>query len=1000
MKQYTFISSLFSLIYFIGFSQTPQIQQSSDKAQGVFEQQRTSQIPTFSPSLYVNPFIGTGGAGHTFPGATAPFGMIQLSPDTHFHGWEGCSGYHYEDSIIYGFSHTHLSGTGIEDYCDLLLVPQLGKPKIQPGYLTEKGYGQRFKHENEKATPGFYAVQFPESGIDVELIAGERSGFHVYRFKNKGRRTLLIDLDHRDKVLEADWTVHGKNQITGKRISSSWSKNQHFYFCLETSVPFSKVRTFKQNGQHKLLLHFPKKTSEIIVKVGMSFTNEAEATRNLEAEIPHWNPAQLRAETTKKWNKELSKIMVSTENPDQLTTFYTALYHTMIAPNVFSDVSGTYRGMDGKIQQLPADDKQYSVFSLWDTYRALHPLFALIDHERTNQFVRTFLRQFEQSGDLPVWELAAQETDCMIGYHSVSVIADAYNKNIRDFDEKKALQAMVSTAKNKAHGKPTYRQLGFVNASEEPESVSKTLEYAYDDFCIAEMAKSMKVDSTAKEFEKSSFNFINVFDPSTKFMRARRGGSWFSPFDPTEVNFNYTEANSWQYSFYVPHYPEHFAQLLGGKDSLEAKLDALFKNQKGLTGRNQADITGLIGQYAHGNEPSHHIAYLYNYTNNPFKAQIYLDSIMRHFYRNAPDGLAGNEDCGQMSAWYVFSSLGFYPMSPGKPEYELGRPMFQAATIYLENGKTIQMKAPKNNAKNKFVKSVKWNGVALNNTLSHLDMMKGGTLEFEMGEEPLVIANSENSSQNFEIQWPEKWTPAPYVVNEERVFEDRMKLGLDVIRLDTNDLQFIFYQLDSLSDWQTYERPIIINKTTDLQFRAQRRTPKGSIGNGPIIQALLSKGNKELTLQLHTPFENQYAASGENALIDGVRGGIDYRTGDWQGFWDKDVQATVTFDTPKKMQAFGISLLQDQAAWIFFPHSWTVEISENGTDFREIGSQSIANPAINTEVRERKEIWMDLKTEKSIQAIRFTLKHVEKLPNWHLNPGQPSWIFADEVLIK
>jgi hypothetical protein len=359
--------------------------------------------------------------------------------------------------------------------------------------------------------------------------------------------------------------------------------------------------------------------------------------------------------------------------------------------------------------------------------------------------------------------------------------------------------------------------------------------------------------------------------------------------------------------------------------------------------------------------------------------------------------LAGNEDCGQMSAWYIFSSLGFYPMSPGKPEYELGRPMFQAATIYLENGKTIQMKAPKNSAKNKYVQSAKWNGVELNNTLSHLEIMKGGVLEFEMGNTPPA---REKSVQNFEVQWPQKWTPAPYIVNEERVFEDQMKLGLDVLRLDTNDLQFIFYQLDSLSDWQTYERQIFLKNTTDLQFRAQRRTPKGSIGNGPIIQALLSKRNKELTLQLHSPFENQYAASGENALIDGVRGGIDYRTGDWQGFWDKDVQATITFENPKKVQSFGVSLLQDQAAWIFFPNSWTVEISENGTDFKKISTESIANAMLNTGKREQREVWMDLKTETNIHSIRFTLHHVETLPNWHLNAGQPSWIFVDEVLLK
>jgi predicted alpha-1,2-mannosidase len=976
------------------------IQEASDKAQSVFNQQRNNSIPTFSPTLYVDPFIGTGGTGHTFPGAVAPFGMIQLSPDTHFHGWEGCSGYHYEDTVIYGFSHTHLSGTGIEDYCDLLLVPQLGKPKWTPAYLSPKGYALPLNHQNEKASPGFYSVKFPEQGIEAELVAGKRTGFHTYRFLRKGQRSILIDLDHRDKVLEANWKVNGKNQVVGKRISAAWSKNQHFYFCVETSINFKKAKKITKNGQHKLLLIFPKNTKEIIVKVGISFTDEQGAQENLKQELNHWDTQRLFAETTKSWNKELSKIVVSTENPELMKTFYTALYHTMIAPNLFSDVDGRYRGLDGTVHQLDKGENQYSVFSLWDTYRGLHPLFALIDHKRTNAFINTFLRQHEQSGDLPVWELAAEETDCMIGYHSVSVIADAYLKGIQDFDATKALKAMVSTAKNEKHGKSNYRKLGFVNAAEEPEAVSKTLEYAYDDFCISAMAKAMGVDSTTKEFEKSSFNFVNVFDPNSTFMRARRDGTWFSPFDPYEVNFNYTEANSWQYSFYVPQYPKHFANLLGGKDSLEAKLDALFENKRPMTGRNQADITGLIGQYAHGNEPSHHIAYLYNYTNSPHKRNIYLDSIMRHFYTNKPDGLAGNEDCGQMSAWYVLNSLGFYPLAPGKPEYEVGRPLFEAATIYLENGKTIQIRATKNSPRNKFVEGVKWNGAIQGHILNHNDLAQGGTLEFEMSLSPNVQNDVETKTQFFNVSWPEKWTPAPFIVNENTVFEDKMKVGLDVLKIDTYELPFIFYQLDSLSSWETYEKPFFINKNTELKFRAQRRTTQGSIGNGPILTAFLAKKESNIDLQLHTPYSNQYAASGESALVDGLRGGADYRTGNWQGFWEKDVHTTLTLNDSKSYKSIGLSILQDQAAWIFYPSKWTVEISEDGQNFQSVGEQIIGRKVIRSTGRERKEVWIDFPENTKIKSVRLKIENAGTLPSWHESTGQPSWIFIDEILLK
>ncbi|MBM3186923.1 MAG: GH92 family glycosyl hydrolase, partial [Bacteroidetes bacterium] len=578
---------------------------------------------------FVNPFIGTGGHGHTYPGASAPFGMIQISPDTRRDDWDGCSGYHYSDSIIYGFSQTHLSGTGVPDYCDLLIVPQSGKAKVI-SKLENKvtGYGSRFSHSDEKASPGYYEVYLKDENVKVRLTAGKRSGLHEYTFLNqKGKRYLLLDADPRDKVISANFNVISKNQISGHRISNGWAKEQHFYFYMETSVPFLKSKKIFTKGRHKLLLTFPKIPEKVLVKIAISAVDEEGAKNNLSElsfldqykDKPNDFFKKFKEKNQKIWEEELSKIRIESVDENKKPIFYTALYHSFLAPNLFSDSDGRYRGRDNQIHQTSTNINQYSVFSLWDTYRGTHPLFTLVQQKKTNEFIQTFLNQFDQGGDLPVWELAGNETECMIGYHSVSVIADAYLKGIRDFDLENALKAMVATAKFDELGKKQFRDQGFISSNDEPESVSKTLEYSYDDFCISQLAKALGKDSIYQAFNKSSFNFINLFDPSTKFMRARRGAQWYGPFDPAEVNFNYTEANSWQYSLYAPQHIETLSNLIGGKDSLENWLDRLFTNKSSLAGREQADITGLIGQYAHGNEPSHHMAYLYNYTNAPHK---------------------------------------------------------------------------------------------------------------------------------------------------------------------------------------------------------------------------------------------------------------------------------------------------------------------------------------------------------------------------------------------
>lgn len=995
--QKRFILGALILLSELSFSQTP-IQQASDKARETLSSNKKSELNQ-SPSLLVNPFVGTGGHGHTFPGAVAPFGMIQLSPDTRNDDWDGSSGYHYSDNWLYGFSHTHLSGTGVPDYCDVVFMPQSGSAKLIPGYKEKNGYGYRFSHDFEKASPGYYEVNLKENGINVRLTVTERAGIHEYTFENESeKKYVLIDLDPRDKVLAANANKLNNTEVSGFRQSDSWAKNESFFFHCKSSVPFKKVKRIFKKGKHKLLIEFPKSTKTVQLKVGISFVDEKAAKNNLEQEIGNKSFDEVRAETVKKWNQELGKIKVNSRNETEKSIFYTALYHAFIAPNVFSDVDGRYRGRDNQIHSLPAKNEQYTVFSLWDTYRGANPLFTLIQQKRTEAFIRTFLRQFDEGGDLPVWELAGNETECMIGYHSVSVIADAYVKGLKDFDTTKALKAMIATSNFDEYGKRIFREKGFLSASEEPESVSKTLEYAYDDFCIAQMAKAMKNDSATFAYTKSSYNFLNLFDPKTGFMRARRGAQWYGHFEPSEVNFNYTEANSWQYSLYAPQHIEVLTNLLGGKDSLERWLDRLFTTNSKLSGREQADITGLIGQYAHGNEPSHHMAYLYNYTNAPYKTQKYVQQIQTEMYQNAPDGLAGNEDCGQMSAWYVLSAMGFYPISPGNPTYQIGHPLFEEMELKLENGKSFKIKANNWSPENKYVKSIQLNGETLEGTsIQHQQIMNGGTLTFEMSSE-IPLLEEDKRIQFFDEKVPVNIVPAPFVTVENRVFEDKLKVGIDFVKIAPSDGYFIFYSIDSTT-WNNYEAPFFIDKSCRVYMKLQRRSENRKVNFSPVVWADFIKKDPQIHLKLSSEYANQYAAAGENTLIDGIRGGNEFRTGDWQGYYKQDIQAEVTFDVPKNLTEFGVSCIRDQRSWIFFPSSIQIAVSEDGVHFEDLPLISIEK-ASETDKNPMNAVFSVKYKERKVKAIRYSIKNLGNCPSWHLGAGNPTWLFVDELIFK
>ncbi|MBL6667946.1 MAG: GH92 family glycosyl hydrolase [Crocinitomicaceae bacterium] len=1005
MKPIAYCIFLFGMFTQMNAQVIKSLQKVSDKAHNVIQPQKKDMVA--SPVSLVNPFVGTGGHGHTFPGATAPFGMIQLSPDTRHEGWDGCSGYHYSDSVIYGFSHTHLSGTGVPDYCDLLIIPQSGKKaKVVPGYEDSKGFGSTFSHNTEIAKPGYYEVYLEDDAIKAQMTTSERAGIHQYTFqREKDKKFILIDFDHRDDLIFAEYILDDKKHISGQRISKSWAEEQHFYFDLEFSIEPSKIKRVSNKYGHKLLIEFPKQTKTLKIAIGISQVDEAGALKNRQTELDGFNFNKTRALTRVKWQKELSKIKISSEDREKASIFYTALYHCFIAPNLASDVDGRYRGHDQKIHELKEGEHHYTVFSLWDTYRTLHPLFTLIQPERTEEFIRTMLRIYDQRNDLPVWELASCETECMIGYHSVSAIADAYLKGYNDFDTSKALEAMVHTSKLDEYAKKEFATQGFISSDQEAESVSKTLEYAYDDFCIAQMAKKMGRMDLFKEYHKRSLNFVNLYDPSTKFMRARRGAQWFGPFNPIEVNFNYTEANSWQYSLYAPHNIPLLAELMGGKDSLETWLDRLFAAESDLIGRHQVDITGLIGQYAHGNEPSHHMAYLYNYTNAPEKTQLYVDQILSELYTIQSDGLSGNEDCGQMSAWYVMSALGLYPIAPGNTNYQIGRPLFKKAEIKLPNRKKLSIEAPNNSVSAKYVKEVSFNTAKVDDTeIDHNQIKKGGTLLFEMSDRPVSTSNNDISREDSLLKTD--FVPTPFIATEQRIFEDSIVIKIGSSKIN-NLKQRLYFSINN-GLWQDYIHPFTIHETSTVSVKASRFPDVSDIPHNakiapywsPVVKSLFSKRDPRVSLNLETQYANQYAASGPNTLIDGVRGGADFRTGDWQGYFGKDLNAVVSFEEARELTSIGISCIRDIKSWIFYPERIGISYSLDGINFTALPDLTYNEATTDDYEPKTKACIQKLKQPTKIKYIKYTVYNPGKCPSWHLGSGNDSWIFLDEFLYR
>ncbi|HVF22251.1 MAG TPA: GH92 family glycosyl hydrolase [Pyrinomonadaceae bacterium] len=944
---------------------------------------------------YVDPFIGTAGHGHTFPGATAPFGMVQLSPDTRLTGWDGCSGYHYSDSVIYGFSHTHLSGTGISDYGDILLMPTVGEVFLNAlnNNDTAKGYASRFQHRNETASPGYYSVRLDDHDILVELTTTPRAGLHRYTFPAVTQEAnIIIDLTHRDKVLDSGLRITGRDTVVGWRRSQAWAKDQIVYFAIQFSNPIissgiaidDKLVTGMTDARGKnvkgYFRFYTGPSRQVLARVGISAVDTNGAYLNLARELGYKSFEQVRAGNVAAWNAELSKIIVTGGSDAQLTNLYTAMYHAMLAPNVFMDVDGRYRGRDLQIHKA-TDFTNYTVFSLWDTFRAAHPLYALIDQKRTRDFIKTFLVQYEQGGRLPVWELAANETDTMIGYHAVPVIADAAVKGIGGFDLQKAYEAMKHSAELREHrGLGTYIDNGFIAMEDERESVSKVLEYAYDDWCIAQVARMFGRNDDYERYMKRAQSYKNVFDPVSGFMRPRSNGGWIEPFDPREVTFAFTEANSWQYTFFAPQDISGLMRLMGGPRRFARKLDQMFAAESRTTGREQVDITGLMGQYAHGNEPSHHMAYLYNYAGEPWQTQFRVRQIMDQFYKPTPDGLIGNEDCGQMSAWYVFSAAGFYPVTPGSKIYAIGSPLFPEMRFRFENGKTFVVRAPGVSEKNIYIQSAMLNGERYERSyLEHDELMAGGELVLRMGPRP-------------NRQWGLELGSAPVVTGAEfsemipvpvlaapKTFRERVTVRVQSLSPSTS----VYYTTDGTeptSKSTRYVRPFVIDKNTVVNARAIDARGRHS----SVVTGSFHRIPHDWKLALLSDYSSQYTAGGDSALIDGIRGTMNWSGGAWQGYWEKDLVAVVDLGKVQRIYQVGAGFLQDIGSWIWFPRRLTIELSVDGQSF--IVAVIMNDGDSNASIKD----YVQAITPQNARFVRLRAA----------NSGKNTWIFADEILIR
>ena len=804
------------------------------------------------PVDYVNPFIGTGFHGHTYPGATTPFGMVQLSPDTRSGNWDACAGYHYSDTTIDGFSHTHLSGTGCADLADILFHPTTREIVIHDGECVLQPYF--FSHDDERASCGYYAVTLPDVNIGVELTAAPRTGVHRYTFTGKGPRQVIVDLLHtitEEKIDLCELRRTAPGELAGMRRTQGWVPDQYVFFAARFSEPFADVQLL---GDKQAVLTFAPDVRTLTIAVGLSSVSVENARMNSLAEVPELDFDAVHARAVGQWRKALGDIVVEGGSRDEMTNFYTAQYHTKLTPNLMSDVNGEYRRHDQTVARMPEGESYYSTFSLWDTFRAWNPLQTLVDTALVNDMIRSMLDMYDSTGELPIWPLASGETGTMIGYHAVSVIADAYLKGIRGYDADKALEAMIRSSNINKKGSDYYTAQGYIPSNIKRESVSCTLEYAYDDWAIARMAQAMGRDDVFGEYARRALNYVNVFDGSTCFFRGRQSdGNWSAPFEEFATGRDYTEATPWHYRFFVPHDVNGLIQLFGSREAFIREMDRLFTLESDEMQLDVSDVTGLMGQYAHGNEPSHHMAYLYNYVGQPWKTQELTRRLLHEMYAPTREGIIGNEDCGQMSAWYVFSSLGFYPVCPGSNEFALTAPQFPKAVVRLANGRTLTVTAD-NPRRSVYIASVTLDGKPIDrNYITYDELMQGGELHFALRPRPDYERGTDDAAAPHSLTCGEA-VSIPYTTQNVSLFTDPIAVALAT----TTSGAEIRYTLDGSEPTETsalYAAPVPVDRS--LTLKAKGFKP----GAAP---------SRTLTLEAEKAVFRKGAPAGETATRPGV----------------------------------------------------------------------------------------------------------------------------------
>ena len=959
----------------------------------------TSLIAQRNYAALVNPMIGTGGHGHTFPGAVAPFGMVQVSPDTRVDGsWDGCSGYHHSDSVIYGFSHTHLSGTGCSDYGDVLLMPIVVDmpPKFNVfDYTKSENYKSSFSHQNEVAKAGYYKVKLDRYDITAELTTSTRVGVHRYQFPKTANAAIVVDLTHRDETLDAQLEIINDSIVRGYRYSKAWATNQKVFFYLTFSKAIKgfanspdRVKQVVKGNDAKAIFMFDATDGKpITVKVALSNVDEYGATQNMIAEVPHWNFDAVRSDCEKQWNHELSKVDIKGGTLDEQTVFYTALYHCFIHPSTASDVDCRYRGRDDKIYKTNGFT-YYTVFSLWDTFRALHPLFNLVQRERNLDFIRTFLEQYKQVGLLPIWELSSNETNCMIGNHAVSVIADALAKGNHLFDTSLAIEAAHASLSRDYRGLNLFRHKGYLEVEDEHESVSNNLEYAYNDWCMLQLIAANKQHSW--DYEKGANAWKNVFNEETKFMRPRSNGGWYSPFNPSEVNNHYTEANSWQYSFFVPHDIPGMITLSGGASGFEKRLDDLFSASSKTTGRDQADITGLIGQYAHGNEPSHHMVYLYNYVNKPEKTQQLVRQILSTLYHNAPDGLSGNEDCGQMSAWYVMSAMGLYDVCPGGNTYTITKPYFNEVTLLAAKGSIALFNTPKH--------QLQWQQGKWKSAL--VDVSNRLTLPASLFYTSLtdsIIGLALNKTETVKTPNVQAYK-APVIEGNGIKFRDSTTIAINTWALPTTVR--ITTATDTTEQFYYQGNPIYLTLKNSARIEVKSVAEINALHKDTLFaSAQFHRIPNNYGVTLNCTFNKQYSAGGPDALVDGLHGYKDWRKGGWQGYQSQDFEAIIDLTEIKTFKDISATFLQDSRSWILFPTSVTFYVSTDGKTFKEVGGWGNSGNWRTTE-NLIEDVTFNSKKKIKARYVKVVAKNFGKLPEGHQGVGGDAFIFVDEISVR